>query len=102
MQEVYRLETETGKWIETTKEHPYLVKEELLVESNVNQKANNHKYPKSNSNLHIQLNKFFIFQHSFSVYTHENNYTTYPNLVATRNANMPNKRLDNNGHNLNL
>jgi len=106
VQEVYELLTITGKSIKTTANHPYFVLQEealedLFEESNVGQKTGNQDYSKSYSNFHVQLNKFFIFQHSPSIF-HDLNYTTYPILNAIVNAIMPKVILATNGHSLNF
>ena len=63
IQTVYRLETTSGKWIETTSEHPYLVLEEELANKLIGNDHQNNKnqnqtksYKKSNKNKPLVQN----------------------------------------------
>ncbi|MBI2597070.1 hypothetical protein HYW41_02850, partial [Candidatus Daviesbacteria bacterium] len=66
IQTVYRLETQSGKWIETTSEHPYLVKNSHqktasneTVSSGLTRFANNNE-PNLRTDINISENEEFV------------------------------------------
>lgn len=72
IQTVYRLETEEGKWIETTANHPYLVKKDKLATSfgrnfisNIEKYTQDQQKRVSNSYFDIQISKIDHFIASF-------------------------------------
>ena len=87
----------SGKWIETTSEHPYLVLEEELANKligNDHQNNKNQNQTKSYSNLKIPINYFSVF--------HNKNYTNFLNINAIVNAAMPSTMFITAGINRNL
>src|SRR3989338_4110614 len=59
IQTVYRLKTDSDKWIETTSEHPYLIRNtKLFVESNVQKQEDNKNKGKSYLGSNINISKF--------------------------------------------
>ena len=102
IQEVFRLETERGKWIETTANHPYLVLEELTNKliGNNHQDNQNQNQGKSNANFEIPIDNFIISGHKFS--SHIKHYTNFLNANAIPNAAIPSNKLNIDGTNLNV